>query len=158
MAINNLSDEELIEYYNMFKKGVDKTSRFETRKENNTDLKFLYHLVRLLSECEMILAEGTLDLRRNREQLKAIRRGDMDEEAIREWAAAKEGQLEELFHKSKLPEKPDELKIKALLLSCLEHHYGNLKDCVVNPDAALVALRQVQEILESCKGLIYSNE
>jgi predicted nucleotidyltransferase len=122
--------------------------RVEIREEFGFDVKFAYHVVRLLSECEMILTEGSLDLRRNREQLKSIRRGDMTEQQIREWATAKELQLEELYHKSKLPNKPDEARIKQLLLDCLEHHYGNLSSCITNPDAATVALTQIRSILD----------
>ena len=40
------------------------------------DVKFLYHVVRLLNEAEQILMEGDLDLERNREQLKSIRKGE----------------------------------------------------------------------------------
>ena len=128
--------------------------RKEIRDKWGFDLKFGMHCVRLLSECEMILMEGTLDLRRNREQLKAIRRGEMSEAKIIEWAELKTKQLEELYVKSKLRETPDEPKIKQLLLDCLEHHYGSLDKCVVNPGAAVVALKQIQEVLDRNQNLL----
>ena len=55
--------------------------------------KFAYHVVRLLDEIEQILAEGDLDIRRNRAQLKSIRRGDVPEEEIYRWASEKEKSL-----------------------------------------------------------------
>lgn len=124
------------------------SKRQKLREEYGFDVKFAYHVVRLLDEAEQILANGDIDLRRNREQLKAIRRGEMSEQEIREWATAKEKNLEEMYHNSKLPHSPDEKKIKKLLLECLEEHYGSLENCLVQPDAALQALRDVQEVLD----------
>lgn len=124
------------------------SKRQKLREEFGFDVKFAYHVVRLLDEAEQILANGDIDLRRNREQLKAIRRGEMSEEEIREWASSKEKYLEELYHTSTLQHSPDEEKIKKLLLECLEEHYGSLENCLVQPDAALQALREVQEVLD----------
>jgi hypothetical protein len=66
----------------------------------------------------------------------------------------KEKELEILYAESKLPHAPDEGKIKNLLLQCLEHHYGSLDKCIVNPDAAVTALREIQEVLERNKNLL----
>ena len=77
--------------------------------------------------------EGDIDLQRNNEQLKAIRRGEWTEERLREWFADKESHLERVYAESKLRATPDEPKIKALLLNCLEEHYGSLEGCVVEP-------------------------
>jgi predicted nucleotidyltransferase len=112
------------------------------------DLKFAYHLVRLLNEVEQILVEGDLDLQRNREQLKSIRRGEWTEAQIRGYFEQKERDLEKVYLESKLPPVPDEAKIKQLLLDCLEHHYGSLAGAVVNVDAAVLALREIQAVLE----------
>jgi len=38
---------------------------------------------------------------------------------------------------------PDEDKLKALLLHCLEEHYGSLADCVVQPDRAVAVLKTI---------------
>ena len=45
-------------------------------------------------------------------------------------------------------------KIKALLLNCLEEHYGSLEGCVVDPDRAVVALRNIQAELDRVKDLL----
>lgn len=90
-------------------------------------MKFAYHVVRLLDKAEQILTLGDIDLQRNREHLKAIRRGDVSEAEIRKWASDKEAQLEKAYTNmdSPLPYGPPEDKIKTLLLQCLEEHYGN---------------------------------
>lgn len=119
------------------------------------DVKFAYHTVRLLSEVEQILLEGDLDLQRNREHLKAIRRGEVPEADIYKWASDKEKQLEDAYHKSTLPYGPPEAKIRQLLLDCLEEHYGDISSCVVDTDAALKALRNVAEVIEKNRGIIY---
>jgi uncharacterized protein len=94
--------------------------------EHGYDLKFAYHTVRLLNEVEQILTEGDLDIERNREQLKAIRRGEWTFEQLEAYFAQKEATLEVQYAESKLPHGPDEAKLKELLLNCLEHHYGSL--------------------------------
>ena len=82
------------------------------------------------------------------EQLKSIRRGEWTEAQVREHFARKETDLETLYQKSTLPYGPDEPAIKRLLLSCLEEHYGSLDKCVVDPDAAVTALREISAVLE----------
>ncbi len=112
------------------------------------DVKFGYHTVRLLSEVEQILTEGDLDIRRNREQLKAIRRGEMTAEECITWASAKEQALERAYEASKLPYGPDEQVIKTLLLECLEEHWGSLKNCVYG-DSPLKGANQVIQDVQS---------
>lgn len=146
--LNHLTDKELVEYYELYSKLMEDGKRYEKVKKDGCDLKFCYHLVRLLNECEQILATGDLDLMLNNEHLKAIRRGDITEKDIRSWAAEKELQLEKLCAESKLPEKPDGAKIKQLLVNCLEQHYGNLENCVRVPDAHENALREIKKVLD----------
>ena len=117
-------------------------------EEFGFDVKFAYHVVRLLNEVEMILSEGDLDLMRNREQLKSIRRGEWTEQQVRDYFTRKEAELETLYQQSSLPWGPDEDKVKTLLLRCLEEHYGSLDKCVVRPDEAVQALREVAAVLE----------
>ena len=121
--------------------------RVAIREEFGFDVKFAYHLVRLLNECEQLLKFGTLDLRQNNEQLKAIRRGEVPEEDIRKWASDKEKQLEQLYTETKLPAKPNETQLKELLLRCLEHHYGNLEKAIVVPDRYYHVLTQIKDMV-----------
>jgi len=131
------------------------SKRAELRAKYGTDVKFLYHVVRLLDEAEQILVEGDIDLQRNREQLKAIRRGEMSEAEVREWASDKERQLEKLYTDSLLPHSPDQDKIKELLLRCLEEHYGSLSAAeIVQPDELTSALQQMQDAIERVRPLL----
>lgn len=123
--------------------------RKAVREKFGFDVKFAYHVVRLLDEIDQILTLGDIDLQRNREHLKAIRRGDVSEAEIRKWASNKEIQLEKAYAESKLPYGPPEDKIKALLCQCLEEHYGKLGDCVVQPHKALVAIKDIQAIVNN---------
>lgn len=126
--------------------------RLELIEKFGFDVKFAYHVVRLLDEAEQILIHGDIDLQRNREQLKAIRRGEMSQQDIRDWAASKEKQLEKAYIDSKLPHSPDEDKIKQLLLDCLEHHYGSLEDCVVDEGRAVRALKAIRDLADNALG------
>jgi hypothetical protein len=98
--------------------------------------------------------EGDIDLQRNNEQLKAIRRGEWSEERLRSWFAGKESHLERAYAESTLRPTPDEDRIKALLIDCLEEHYGSLEGCVVVPDRAADALRNIQAELNRVKDLL----
>jgi predicted nucleotidyltransferase len=131
-----------------------KGKRAELVERHGYDTKFGYHVVRLVGEVEQILLEGDIDLQRDNEQLKAIRRGEWTEDRLRGWFADKESQLERAYTESTLRTTPDEGRIRALLLGCLEEHYGSLDGCVVDPDRAVAALRNVQAELDRVKDLL----
>ena len=66
---------------------------------------------------------------------------------MRDWFASKEKALDDVYHKSALRYKPDEEAIKALLLHCLEEHYGSLANAVViDRTAGLTA--EVEAVLD----------
>lgn len=106
------------------------STRYEIVQKYGYDLKFAYHVVRLLNEVEQIMVEGDLDLQRNREQLKSIRRGEWTEEQIIKYFESKEKDLEKIYSESKLQHSPNEDKIKSLLLECLEMHYGSISNAI----------------------------
>jgi predicted nucleotidyltransferase len=110
------------------------SKRYKLREKYGYDTKFAYHTVRLLYEAEMILNEHTIELRRNIEHLKAIRRGEVPMEAVLAWCDSKETSLERAYENSTLRHYPDEPAIKTLLLNCLEHHYGSLDGVVARPN------------------------
>ena len=136
------------ELYGKVYQNGNATKRMDTIAKFGYDVKFAYHIVRLLNEVEQILTEHDLDLERNREQLKSIRRGDWTLDEIELYFQKKELELETLYTISNLRHSPDEEKIKSLLLECLEMHYGNLDTCIVQEDKAISALRSIQEILD----------
>lgn len=122
--------------------------RKELRDAHGFDSKYGYHLVRLLLEAEQILETGDLDLQKDNEFLKAIRRGEYGEEQIREFFARKEKALDELHARSTLRAAPDEPALKRLLLNCLEEHYGNLKDAVVEVGKAERVVADIRRLIE----------
>jgi len=121
--------------------------RLALREKFGYDTKFLSHVCRLCDEAEQALTLGDINLQRANEQIKAIRRGEMSLEEVERWFATKEVQLETLYTESKLPYGPNEDEIKKLLLTCLEHCYGSLDKCVVQEDAAITAIKEMNETL-----------
>lgn len=108
--------------------GVNRSN--EKRKESietyGYDVKFAYHVFRLILECEQILVEHDLDLERNSEILKSVRRGEWTLPEINEWFSCKERDLERVYHTSDLRHKPEEHLIKNLLHECINMHYGEV--------------------------------
>jgi hypothetical protein len=119
------------------------------------DVKFAYHIVRLFDEAEQILLEGDLDLRRAREVMKAIRRGDWKVEDLRAWVMEKDKALEAVYSRSMLPEKPPIAPLQQLLLDCLETHYGSLQDCVSITGWAESLLREIDSLIASQRNRLY---
>jgi predicted nucleotidyltransferase len=130
---------------------LPRSKRDQDVQVHQFDTKFAYHVLRLISEVEQILTEGDLDLERNREQLKAIRKGEMGEQEIYDYFNQKEKDLEAVYNSSQLPYSPDESKIKSLLLQCLEMHYGSLDQVYIQQDKPIQALRDIQKILDTIK-------
>jgi len=123
--------------------------RKEIRDKYGWDVKFGMHVVRLLLECEQILETGDLNMQKDKEMLKAIRRGEWTPEQVREWFTQKEKHLDNLYANSTLPYGPDEDKIKNLLLQCLEVQYGKLDRAVTIPGQHEKTLRDIAELLRN---------
>jgi len=121
--------------------------RKETVEKYGMDVKFMYHVVRLLDEIEQILTLHDLDITRSREVLKAIRRGEWSMEKVTEYFEQKEKDLERDYQKSTLPHSPDEDKLRDLLLECMESHYGSL-------DAAIKITGKEQKALQDIAAIV----
>lgn len=134
-------------------KSRENVKRQESIDKYGYDVKFAYHIVRLLNEVEQILIEGDLDLYRNKEQLKSIRRGEWRLEQINDYFNKKESELETAYTESKLRHSPDETAIKQLLLDCLEHHYGSLEGAIAKDEDAVIK-NCLREILINTEKLI----
>jgi len=128
--------------------------RKKSREEYGYDIKFAYHVVRLLNEVEQILSEGDLDLERNREQLKSIRAGDWTQEKVENYFERKELELESLYTQSELPPRPDMERLKQLLLNCLEIHYGSLDSCLLQQGELESAFRDIDLIMDKVRKLL----
>jgi predicted nucleotidyltransferase len=98
--------------------------RLNTIKEYGFDVKFAYHIVRLLLQAEEILSEGNLTLNRNKEVLSNVRDGKWPIQEIEEYFMKKLEDIENLYIKSTLPDYPREREIESLLISCLEDTFG----------------------------------
>lgn len=115
-------------------------------EEFGYDVKFAYHVVRLCLEAEQIAREHTLDLERNGETLKSIRRGEWELERLENWLQEKLVSLETDYATSTLQNTPDEAKIKKVLLECLEMQYGDLNRVETQP--------QESQLVEELKQLV----
>lgn len=149
--LSNLTDDELLDYHSKYRTMMNRNKRLDGLKRFNMDVKFAYHVVRLASECEQILIDGDLDLEEKgrREQMKAVRNGDMTQEEIRSWFTEKEKSLGALYEKSTLRNEPDEPRIKQLLVDCLEQHYGRLGNAdLVVPDRSTDVLRDIAALVD----------
>jgi len=130
------------------------STRYEMVQKYGYDLKFAYHVVRLLNEIEQILIEHDLDLERNREQLKSIRRGEWTQEQIINYFETREKELEGLYTSSTLQHSPNEEKIKGLMLQCLEHHYGSLSDAIKTDITVNAVLDEMQAYIDKIRRSI----
>lgn len=130
------------------KKPTPESKRYEMVQKYGYDVKFAYHVVRLLNEVEQILTEGDLDLRRNNDQLRSIRRGEWSLQQIDDYFVSKEKGLEEVYLNSKLPYSADEEKIKKILMECLEEYYGSLEGVLQKEDHYKSICKQIQKLVE----------
>jgi uncharacterized protein len=129
------------------KEVTPESARYEMVQKYGYDVKFAYHVVRLLNEVEMILVEHDLDLHRNNDQLKDIRAGNWTMTQIEDYFTSKEKSLEEVYAKSTLRNRPDEPAIKKILMEVLEEHYGTISDAVETSDQYKGILRQIQQLV-----------
>jgi len=136
-------------YSQISKMGKEKYQgkRVELVEKYGYDTKNAGHAVRLLLEAEQLLSEQDLDLKRHKEQLLSIRRGEWTLDQVKEWCKDKEKQLEKLYHESTLPwgSVDVEPKVKELLIKCLEVHYGSLP--IERPDKYKLMVDQIRKIV-----------
>jgi len=113
--------------------------RKEVVEQHGYDLKFASHIFRLADECEQFLTLDykDIDLQRNREELKAIRRGEMTLEWIEEQFYSREKSLETAYQNSKLPHSPNIDVIRNILMECLEMFYGSIDKTVKHNNSLL---------------------
>jgi predicted nucleotidyltransferase len=109
------------------------------------DVKYAAHAIRLISNCRQMIENQTIDLRRDREMVKAIRRGEWTLSQIRDYCNKQELYLEDIVNKSNLPPKPNINTVRSLLLSCIKEHYQ---------DVSFVNQSSEHEILQNIKKLV----
>jgi len=111
------------------------------------DVKFAYHIVRLVLEVEQILAHQNLDIECNGPLLRSIRNGEWTLTDIEDWFSNKEKSLETLYNTSSLRYNADENVIKKLLMECIEMHYGTITSAV-SIDVNKNLIQDLQQIIE----------
>lgn len=145
-----LDNDKKQEYLRLWTAGLKKTSRFEQQKIHGFDLKFCYHIYRLIDQAEFILNHHTLDLQEPHrvEKMKAIRRGDISFEQIQKDFSDAESRLSDLYQTSSLRMYPPTKEIRALLLSVLESHYGSLSAFIKDQAVEKVAINEIRNVLQ----------
>lgn len=130
------------------KKANPESKRYESVLHYDYDVKFAYHIVRLMDEVEQILNEHNLDLERNREKLKSIRRGEWKKEEIIEYFKDNESRLKKIYDESTLPYNIRKEEIKELLIKCLKMHFGDdlFKDIKLTLTSSII--NDIKRILE----------
>jgi predicted nucleotidyltransferase len=129
------------------KTGHENPARAADIVQHGYDTKYATHLIRLLLEVEQIMIEGDLDLTRNSELLKSVRRGDWSLEHVERWFEDKERSLETVYANSTLRATPDEDGIKSLLFACLEQFYGSI-------DGMVLSVTDADKILDEIELLV----
>lgn len=130
-------------------------TRREIIERYGFDVKFLYNIIRLYDQAEQILLEGTMDLQRAREIMKAVRAGEWSLKQVQDWVYEKDKALEAIYPSCQLPEQPPIEPIKQLLISCLEEHYGSIQECVNQTGWAENALQEIDSVLNNVRSKLY---
>lgn len=121
------SMHRLLGYSHQQLKRLENSKRTELIEEYGYDTKFAYHVVRLTLQAQQILETGDMDFSEHSDYLKAVRKGAFTtKEELMEWYRSKEKHLNHLYDTGSLRRKPDTVRIKEILMSCLEQKFGSL--------------------------------
>lgn len=129
------------------KTNPESESRKADVETHGYDLKFAYHVVRLVNECFQIIRTGDLDLQLDNEILKSIRRGEWTLDQLEDWFAKQEILLADEANKSKLPHRPDMDFLRTLLMECIESHYGSVSKLITLKDTDSSLLAELKELV-----------
>jgi hypothetical protein len=116
--------KEYAEYWDWIEKRNNE--RYETNLQHgkNYDSKNMMHTIRLLQSAEQILSTGTLNIRvSNRDELLAIKAGEMEYDALLQMADDLIASIENLYTTSTLPAVPDSEKLLGVLVEMREELY-----------------------------------
>ena len=119
--------------------------------QHGFDTKFASHVVRLLCEAQQILEEHDLDIERNADILKGIRRGEWSLERIKQYFSDQSKVIEQIYANSTLRYACDQAEIAKLLLECLEMHYGSLANAVSAVKEVPQLVSEIEQVLQKYK-------
>jgi predicted nucleotidyltransferase len=122
--------------------------RTELVEKYGWDVKFGYHCVRLVTQCEQVLKKGDLDLRANSSILKSIRNGEWSKQDLKDWFDKKEDHIDELYRKTDLPDKVDHAKAKKVLMDCLRSFFDNLDDDFVEDNRYRRVVNEIKKLVQ----------
>ncbi|MEJ7593697.1 MAG: nucleotidyltransferase domain-containing protein [Planctomycetaceae bacterium] len=104
--------------YNGYVMSQFKKMQADIRNQGQVKWKHVMHLIRLLISGISVLREGFVPVRVDdqREQLLAIKRGDMPWEETEKWRLSLHSEFDKALNDTRLPERPDYEKANAWLL------------------------------------------
>ena len=104
--------------YNSYVLSQFKKLEQDLRNEHGVRWKHVMHLIRLLLSGVAILKDGFVPVRvdEHREQLLAIRRGEVPWEAVEEWRLRLHKELDQMLETTRLPDHPDYVRANGFLL------------------------------------------
>ena len=121
------------------------------------DIKMGYHPLRLLDQLNQLLDEGTIDLMRNKEECKAMRKGEWGDWKTFDRVVSE--RLEALEKKSlatnAIPPKPRLGELKVLLGECIEDWYGSELG-MQKQSTEYVSVKDLMERLDKMEKVISS--
>jgi predicted nucleotidyltransferase len=112
--------------YNGYVMSQFKKMQSDLRNQGQVKWKHVMHLIRLLISGIHVLREGfvTVRVEEHREQLLAIKRGEMPWEETEKWRLSLHSDFDQALAASKLPERPDYERANALLLKARRAAFG----------------------------------
>ena len=121
------------------------------------DLKMAYHPLRLLDQLNQLLDEGTIDLMRNKEECKAMRKGEWGD--FKTFDRVMSERLEALEKKAlttnAISPKPRMGELKVLLAECLESFYGS--EHSMKKQTEYVSVKDLMERLDKMEERLLPN-
>ena len=85
-----------------------------------------YHTLRLLDQLNQLLTCGDLDLLKNKEECKSMRKGEWGNfDQFEKTFQNRMNDIEEVARKSPIAPNPQKAKLHNLLMDCIEHEYGS---------------------------------
>ncbi len=116
--------KDYAEYWEWIEKRNDERYNTNQQHGKNYDSKNMMHTIRLLQTAEQILATGNLNIRvNNREELLAIKAGEMEYDALLQKADHLIASIEKLSETSNLLEFPNSEKAINILIAIREELY-----------------------------------
>lgn len=112
--------------------------RAKLEEKYGYDCKHAMHLIRLLRMGKEILQKGEVNvLRKDREELLAIRQGKWEYDKLIEVAENSMAELDDLYEKSTLPKKPQYKSINNLLIDVTERYFNDIDQTRKNSNSKI---------------------